>query len=145
MQSELRGDPLGDRRRVRLAVLRRIGRHTLPEPPLDSAGADQCRVPLSPLDPAPPARLDPDGRMVNFAAHPRGRVHVLATLDESTYSGGTMGADHPIAWCHLYRGGRAWYTGGGHTIESYAEPAFRQHLLGGIPWAAGLAPGNCRP
>jgi type 1 glutamine amidotransferase len=81
----------------------------------------------------------------NFAADPRGRVHVLATIDESTYSGGTMGTDHPITWCHPFKGGRAWYTAGGHTIESYAEPTFRRHLLGGILWAAGAAPGNCRP
>ena len=58
-------------------------------------------------------------------------------LDESTYTGGTMGHDHPIAWCHEYDGGRAWYTGGGHTSESFAEPAFRAHLLGGIEWAIG--------
>jgi hypothetical protein len=58
-------------------------------------------------------------------------------LDESTYTGGTMGADHPIAWYHDYDGGRAWYTGGGHTPESYAEPLFRLHLLGGIKYAAG--------
>src|SRR6266699_4233490 len=44
----------------------------------------------------------------NFASNPRGRVSVLMTLDESTYSGGTMGADHPIAWYHEYAGGRAW-------------------------------------
>jgi type 1 glutamine amidotransferase len=80
----------------------------------------------------------------NFAADPRGRVHVLAVLDESTYSGGTMGGDHPIAWCHRFKGGRAWYTAGGHTIESYSEPLFRKHLLGGILWAAGLAKGDCR-
>jgi hypothetical protein len=47
-----------------------------------------------------------------------------------------MGADHPIAWCHLYGGGRAWYTAGGHTEESYGEPLFVRHLLGGILWAA---------
>ena len=47
-----------------------------------------------------------------------------------------MGADHPIAWCHEYEGGRSWYTGGGHTKESYAEPEFLKHLLGGIRWAA---------
>jgi type 1 glutamine amidotransferase len=80
----------------------------------------------------------------DFASDPRGSVHVLATIDESTYSGGTMGADHPIAWCHSFKGGRAWYTAGGHTIESYSEPAFRRHLLGGILWAAGLAKGDCR-
>jgi type 1 glutamine amidotransferase len=80
----------------------------------------------------------------NFRSDPRGAVHVLATIDESTYSGGTMGADHPIAWCHPFKGGRAWYTAGGHTIESYSEPLFRRHLLGGILWAAGMAKGDCR-
>jgi type 1 glutamine amidotransferase len=79
----------------------------------------------------------------NFAANPRGRVHVLAVLEESSYQGGTMGADHPIAWCQLYRGGRSWYTGGGHTIEAFSEPLFRQHLLGGIRWADGQSKGAC--
>ena len=44
----------------------------------------------------------------------------------------TMGADHPITWCKTYRGGRSWYTGLGHTEQSYTEPTFRAHLLGGI-------------
>jgi type 1 glutamine amidotransferase len=78
----------------------------------------------------------------NFRSNPRGAVQVLATLDEATYSGGAMGADHPIAWCHEMEGGRSWYTAMGHTKESYAEPLFRLHLLGGIKSAAGLA-GNC--
>ena len=43
-----------------------------------------------------------------------------------------MGADHPIAWQHEFDGGRAWYTAGGHTEESYSEPLFLGHLLGGI-------------
>ena len=78
----------------------------------------------------------------NFARNPRGAVRVLATLDERSYSPGAdaMGSDHPIAWSHAYQGGRAWYTGGGHTDESYAEPLFRRHLLGGIRYAAGLTP-----
>jgi type 1 glutamine amidotransferase len=91
-----------------------------------------------------PARWTRTDEWYSFRSNPRGSVHVLATLDESTYSGGTMGADHPIAWCHPFRGGRAFYTAGGHTIESYSEPDFRRHLLGGILWAAGLAAGNCR-
>ncbi|WP_240810715.1 ThuA domain-containing protein [Streptomyces tendae] len=72
----------------------------------------------------------------NYRTNPRTTAHVLASLDESSYSGGTMPADHPIAWCKDYAGGRAFYTGGGHTAESYADPAFRRHLLGGIRWAA---------
>lgn len=72
----------------------------------------------------------------NVRPNPRGKVRVLARLDESTYAGGTMG-DHPVAWCHDYEGGRAWYTAGGHTAESYSEPKFLEHLLGGVKYAAG--------
>src|SRR5437660_511394 len=61
----------------------------------------------------------------NFQTNPRGPVHVLATVDESTYTGGTMGFDHPTAWSQNYDGGRAWYTGGGHTSSSYYEPQFQ--------------------
>ncbi|MFD9193986.1 ThuA domain-containing protein [Streptomyces phaeochromogenes] len=81
----------------------------------------------------------------NYRSNPRDRAHILASLDESSYSGGTMSGDHPIAWCQEYRGGRAFYTGSGHTKESYTDPAFRQHLLGGIQWAVGAAEADCRP
>ncbi|MEU1303920.1 ThuA domain-containing protein [Streptomyces shenzhenensis] len=81
----------------------------------------------------------------NYRSNPRERAHVLASLDESSYTGGTMNGDHPIAWCQDYQGGRAFYTGAGHTKESYAEPAFRQHLLGGIRWVIGDAQADCRP
>jgi len=77
----------------------------------------------------------------NYEPNPRGTVHVLATLDEQSYDGGTMGPDHPIAWVHEHDGGRAFYTGGGHTPESFADPRFRAHLLGGIEWAAAEADG----
>ena len=59
---------------------------------------------------------------------PRYDVHVLATLDETTYDeqDGSGGADdHPIAWCSNFDGGHSWYTGGGHTAESFADPVFR--------------------
>jgi len=59
-------------------------------------------------------------------------IKVLLTLDESSYEGGGNGEFHPIAWYHEFDGGRSFYTGLGHTNESYAEPEFRQHLLGGI-------------
>jgi type 1 glutamine amidotransferase len=75
----------------------------------------------------------------NFRDNPRPRVHVLLTLDESSYTGGLMGKDHPIAWCHQVGKGRSFYTGLGHTAESFREADFRAHLLGGIRWAAGLA------
>jgi type 1 glutamine amidotransferase len=63
-------------------------------------------------------------------------VHVLANLDESTYdTGGHPMGDHPIAWCHEFDGGRSWYTGGGHTKESFSEPLFREHIRQGIAWS----------
>jgi type 1 glutamine amidotransferase len=85
--------------------------------------------------PAPWPRTD---EWYNFRSNPRDtpEIQVLASLDESTYSGGSMG-DHPIAWFHAYDGGRAWYTAGGHTKASYYEPLFVQHLVGGILYAAG--------
>ena len=64
-------------------------------------------------------------------------THVLCHIDESTYAGGTHGDPHPMAWYHEFDGGRAFYTAFGHTPESFAEPLFREHLWGGIRWAAG--------
>lgn len=63
---------------------------------------------------------------------------VLAEVDESSYEGGTMGGDHPIAWCQEFEGGRSFYTALGHTPESYTEPAFIGHVHRGILWAAGV-------
>jgi uncharacterized protein len=59
-------------------------------------------------------------------------IHVLLTLDESSYEGGKNGDFHPIAWYQEFDGGRMFYTGLGHTDESYSEPEFRSHILGGI-------------
>ncbi|MFF5171717.1 ThuA domain-containing protein [Micromonospora sp. NPDC000089] len=81
----------------------------------------------------------------NYRTNARSTAHVLASLDESSYSGGGMGADHPHVWCKTVSGGRSFYTGGGHTQASYAEPAFRAHLLGGIRYAAGRTKADCRP
>jgi type 1 glutamine amidotransferase len=73
----------------------------------------------------------------NFTTQPAA-VSVLARVNEATYTGGTMGAVHPISWQHLYEGGRAWYTAMGHAACSYSERAFLDHLLGGIEWAVGI-------
>lgn len=92
-----------------------------------------------------PQRWQRTDEWYNYRSNPRGRVRVLATLDEKSYSPGpgAMGTDHPIAWCHNFDGGRVWYTGGGHTSESFSEPLFRKHLLGGIQTAAGVVPAGC--
>ncbi|MFI7436509.1 ThuA domain-containing protein [Micromonospora haikouensis] len=79
----------------------------------------------------------------DFASNVRGSSHVLATVNEKSYSGGAMGYDHPIAWCRDYQGGRSWYTGLGHSIETYRSAKFKEHLLGGIRWSAGVVEGDC--
>jgi PKD repeat protein/type 1 glutamine amidotransferase len=73
----------------------------------------------------------------NYADNVRGFSHVLATVDETTYDGGDMGDDHPVAWCQDYQGGRSFYTGVGHTAGAFADTNTRKHLSGAIEWAAG--------
>jgi uncharacterized protein len=69
-----------------------------------------------------------------FRSNPRPRVRVLLTVDEATYHGGTMGADHPVAWCHEYGGGRCFYTALGHSARHFADAAFLRHLGGAVEW-----------
>ncbi|MFF4639729.1 ThuA domain-containing protein [Streptomyces olivaceus] len=83
--------------------------------------------------------------LYNYRTNPREQAKVLATLDETTYEGGTMKGDHPIAWCQSYGGGRSFYTGLGHTKESYADESFRGHLLGGMQYATGQVKADCKP
>ena len=84
-----------------------------------------------------PYRWDRTDEWYNLRSNPRADVHVLAVVAEASYEGGTMGHDHPVAWAHTNHGGRVFYTALGHTPESFDEPLMRQHLLGGIEWAAG--------
>ena len=71
-----------------------------------------------------------------FESNPRPNVHVLLSLDESSYDVGSasMNGDHPIAWCHEYDGGRAFYTALGHSSESFSEPSFINQLAGAVTW-----------
>ena len=80
-----------------------------------------------------------------FSNGPRGNAHVLAQLDRVPPYTSALPAldDRPIAWCRAFDGGRSWYTGMGGTAASYADPAFRSHLGGGIAYAAGAEAGDC--
>jgi type 1 glutamine amidotransferase len=86
-----------------------------------------------------PARWTRTDEWYVYDRNPRKDVRVLMSLDDTTVTGANMNGDHPIAWYHEFEGGRSWYTGGGHTKESFKEPLFRQHIEGGILWAAGVA------
>ena len=90
-----------------------------------------------------PARWDREDEFYNYKSiNPA--IRVLIDIDESSYQGGTNGANHPMSWYHEYNGGRAWYTNMGHTDATFTEPLFLRHLLGGIRWAMGTRPLNYR-
>ena len=92
-----------------------------------------------------PAQWRRTDEWYNFTGTPRGCARVLATVNETTYEGGRMGQDHPMAWCRRVGQGRMWYTAMGHTKSSFAEPLFQKHLLGGILVAAGRTPADFSP
>jgi cytochrome c len=75
------------------------------------------------------------------------KVNVLIKIDEKTYKDGKMGDNHPMAWYHQYDGGKAFYTSFGHTDETFANPVFEKHLLGGIQYvlAKGLDYTKAKP
>ena len=76
-------------------------------------------------------------------------LHILATLDERTYSPRmvwkdiAMGADHPIIWEHCVGKGRVFYSALGHAASTYREPLHIAELEGAIAWAAGLEGLGC--
>lgn len=84
-----------------------------------------------------PARWTRPDEWYNFKTQPVAGAHILLTVDEKSYEGGTMGALHPLAWYHEFDGGRAWYTALGHFDEHFTDPVYRSHLVGGILWAIG--------
>ncbi len=86
----------------------------------------------------------------NFGSNLRGLRHVLATVVESAFAlqphgatlpaiaGGTMGFDHPVAWCADIRGGRSFYTNAASSTSADSVA----HLAGAIVWASD-GPGDC--
>ncbi|MET9377344.1 ThuA domain-containing protein [Streptomyces sp. NPDC002992] len=85
-----------------------------------------------------PGRWSWTDEWYNFTSNPRGTgVRVLARADESTYRGGTLGADHPLVWCREADRGRVFFTALGHAAEAYGDETFRAHLTGALRWVSG--------
>ena len=90
-----------------------------------------------------------------FWTKPLEDVHVLINVSETRWHGegivetGTKAgpvpdinsekaivAAHPIAWCHDYAGGRAFYTSMGHFEDAMKEPEMQMLIVNAINWAA---------
>ena len=70
---------------------------------------------------------------------PRPNVHVLAHVDESTYSPDAptkMGGDHPVIWTNEYMKARNVYIFMGHHPELFQNFAFTTIFHNAILWAA---------
>ena len=100
---------------------------------------DQGRRPRPRRQQDPARVLAPDGPVLQLHRNVRGLAHVLATVDETTYNGGTMGFDHPIMWCKDVSGGRAFYSGVGNTPEARTDDRLIDHLSGALAWTAGMS------
>ena len=75
----------------------------------------------------------------NYDVNPKvNGAKVLINLNDTTVSGGTMGADHPFSWYHYYDSGRSWYTVGGANSPDFQDANFLKHILGGIRYAGGF-------
>jgi type 1 glutamine amidotransferase len=72
--------------------------------------------------------------------NPRPNVQVLMSLDTSSVDldRGPQGrSDFPISWLRAHEDGRVFMTKLGHFPEVWADPAFLEHLLQGMRFAAG--------
>ena len=83
-----------------------------------------------------PERWEKADEWYNYQSFSDGLI-ILLELDTDSYEGSDHPGNHPIAWYHEYDGGRSFYTGLGHTEETYREPLFLKHLTGGILYALG--------
>ncbi|MET9349000.1 ThuA domain-containing protein [Streptomyces termitum] len=111
-----------------------LGTRFAGHPPLQP-GAVLAEDPAHPAVAPLPPRWEWTDEWYEYTSHPRtDGVRVLLRADEDAYEGGTLGADHPLAWCRPVDRGRFLFTALGHTSEAYRDPLFRAHLSGALAW-----------
>ena len=86
----------------------------------------------------------------SFKNNPRATgSHIIATLDESTYTPVGFGnqdlrmGDHPIVWTRCVNNGRMFYSAIGHRPESYTESHHIKLIEEAVVWASGLGKSHC--
>ncbi len=87
----------------------------------------------------PPAFVVEQEEWYTYDKTPRPNVHVLAHVDEATYSPDTptkMGGDHPVIWTNEHMKARNVYIFMGHHPELFQNSAFTTIFHNAIVWAA---------
>lgn len=132
---------------VQLADLRLFaGTETPPQSPTVNRAVVDILDRQHPATKSLPLTVTRSDRWYNWEPSPVGTVHTLAQVEERFYDPGPQanGAFHPVSWCRDYSGGRSFYTGMGHTEDSYGEEGFRDHLAGALRWTTGIERGDCQ-
>jgi type 1 glutamine amidotransferase len=86
----------------------------------------------------PGAFVVKDEEWYTWDKSPRGNVHVLASVDENSYSPQTstkMG-DHPVIWSNEHVKARNVYIFMGHHPDLFVNPAFTAIFHNAILWAS---------
>jgi chitinase len=79
----------------------------------------------------------PDDEWYTYNRSPRPNVHVLATVDENSYTPPSdikMG-DHPVAWVNEHKKAKNVYFLFGHSPKLFGVPAFTTMFENAIRWA----------
>lgn len=109
----------------------------------------QVQVDAYNQDPAHPAtrNLGPIytvfDEIYEFKSFDRSKVHGLLTLDKHPQT--QVPGDHAVSWCKDVGTGKVFYTSLGHREDVWSSATYQKHILGGIEWALGLAPGDGKP
>jgi PKD repeat protein/type 1 glutamine amidotransferase len=132
---------------IQLADLRLFaGGETAAQPPAVNNATVDIVDRQHPATKSLPLTIKHSDRWYNWDPSPVGTVHTVAQVEERFYDPGTgaNGPFHPVSWCRDYDGGRSFYTGMGHTEDSYGESDFRAHLAGALRWTSGIDRGDCQ-
>jgi type 1 glutamine amidotransferase len=88
------------------------------------------------------------------------RTHVRGLLGMNQHPNDHTPGDYPVSWAKKFGAGHVFYTSLGHrddvwdptalekgkrSNDASVATAFQQHVLGGILWSLGLAPGESTP
>ncbi len=112
-----------------------VGAHFTGHPPLPITITLRNEAPTNPITAHLPESFPWTDEIYSYDRDPRAKNQILLSFAERTVW--FDDANHPVSWAKEFDGGRSFYTNLGHRKASWQNPAFQQHLLQGIRFAAG--------